>query len=113
MNWTEFLLAIAGTYLIYYALNLLYDLFFTAALTEENQDDDVLHFQQEGKPELIIPEEQQQPLPSPPPFIPAAKPKPKQGFSSGNIFSTGAVSMQELIEQARLGTIEFTKGIAY
>ena len=115
MNWTNFLVILTFSYLAYYGLNLLYDLFISHKGSVPGTTDDTLIFEEDIQPQLI-----EYPVPS----IKTNEPPEKetiQNISStkigrqatGNLMSTGAVSIRELFNLAKNNLIEHTSTIPY
>ncbi|MBE8714834.1 hypothetical protein [Sphingobacterium hungaricum] len=121
MNWTNFLLTLTLLYLSYYGLNLLYDLFRARKATRHDSAGEVLFFDEDVKPQLILPkEEQPEDLDSSTEGIEVesipqitALPSPQVVPSSDLIQSTGAVGLKELFNLAKDNLIEFTGAISY
>jgi hypothetical protein len=53
MNWTNFLLILTLSYLSYYGLNLLYDLFMSRKSSSPTGKDDTLFFEEDIQPQII------------------------------------------------------------
>jgi|SRR5690606_4512401 len=130
MNWTTFLIALALCYLAYYGLNLLYDLLMSRRQPPEESPGELLFFDRDDRPQLIVPEETGDdlpeedametdgPMPLPPretetpPQTPLLPPAARAGLS-GPIRSTGAVGLRELFGMAKDNLFEYTGGITY
>lgn len=114
-TWTQFLTGVATGYFGYYSLNLIADMMRrtrTAAATEDQPEE--LFFDDEEAPILVLPsgtadegasgepdiEEE-----SAPPVVPTV--------IGGPVESTGAVSIRELFQLARMDLIEYTRAIPY
>lgn len=115
MNWTNFFLILTLSYLSYYGLNLLYDLFMGRKPSSSPGKDDTLFFEEDIQPQIITytpgpaadqAVEENEPI--------AATILPKTSRSiAGNVFSTGAVSLKELFNLAKNNLIEHTSTIPY
>src|SRR5690606_1645119 len=130
MNWTTFLIALAMCYLAYYGLNLLYDLLMSRRQPPEESPGELLFFDRDDRPQLIVPEETGEDLPEedtteadgpvplphagtePPPHTPLLPPAARTGLS-GPIRSTGAVGLRELFGMAKENLFEYTGAIPY
>ncbi len=115
MNWTNFLLILTLSYLFYYGLNLLYDLFMNRKPYSSPGKDDTLFFEEDIQPQIITY------TPSPAadqaeeeiePIVATVLPKTSRNIS-GNVFSNGAVSLKELFNLAKNNLIEHTSTIPY
>jgi len=119
MNWTSFLLTLALAYMAYYGLNLLFDLLIARKPPKTDSPGDVLFFDEDVRPEIIVSaqEPSAQTETEPPTAAPAAQPTetlnepPAQ--LSGPIRSTGAVGIKELFNLAKNNLIEYTGEISY
>lgn len=103
MNWTQFLLGVIAVYGIYYALNVLYDLFIHRRAPITGDGGNELTFDEDSPPEKVIPK------PSPKEHEPTAK----AVISSGPLQSTGGITIKELVSFAQNNVIEYTKAIPY
>lgn len=130
MNWTTFLIALALCYLAYYGFNLLYDLLMSRRQPPEESPGELLFFDRDDRPQLIVPEETgddlseddameaDEPVALPPrqtetpPNSPLLPPAATTGIS-GTIRSTGAVGLRELFGMAKENLFEYTGGITY
>jgi len=114
MTWTNFLLILLVTYLTYYGLNVIFDLFMARKQPGSESDQDVLFFNEDNSPELITYEEELE-TPAPPSVSENLEPDaPKQSsFTSGLLRSTGAVGIKELFNLAKDDLIEYTRAIPY
>jgi len=108
MSWTTFLTVVFIVYLVYYGLNLLYDLFKAKRLPETDDYSEELFFTDDSEPELIelksetsVAEANSNPQ------------SPKAYFSSGPVASTGGVGLKQLFFMAKDNLIEFTRTIPY
>lgn len=124
MNWTSFLVTLALAYMAYYGLNLLFDLLISRKPPKADNPGDVLFFDEDVKPEIIVPTEQPSPqavteqvtvvqpeMPSAPQATETRNEPPPQ--LSGSIRSTGAVGLKELFNLAKDNLIEYTGEISY
>ncbi|MCA5006141.1 hypothetical protein [Sphingobacterium bovistauri] len=122
MNWTNFLLILTLLYLTYYGLNLLYDLFRARKPIKNESAEELLFFDEDIQPQLILPkEEPQQDVDR------ISQPSIDMEFdyqileqtaketqaSTNPIQSTGAVSLKELFSLAKINLIEYTGEISY
>ena len=57
MNWTSFLITLALAYMAYYGLNLLFDLLISRKPPKTDSTGDVLFFDEDIRPEIIVPAE--------------------------------------------------------
>lgn len=117
MNWTSFLFTLALVYLAYYGLNLLYDMLRTRRPPKTDSTGDVLFFDEDVRPEIIVPPEEPAPQADADPetpHIPQATDMPDEPRGlSGTIRSTGAVGLRELFHLAKDNLIEYTGDISY
>lgn len=115
MNWTNFLLILTLSYLSYYGLNLLYDLFMGRKSSSPTRKDDMLFFEEDIQPQIITYSPgptADQALEENEPIAATMLPKTSRTLS-GNVFSTGAVSLKELFNLAKNNLIEHTSSIPY
>ncbi|MGO3108118.1 hypothetical protein [Sphingobacterium sp. JB170] len=122
MNWTSFLITLALGYMAYYGINLLIDLLISRKPPKADSSGDVLFFDEDVRPEIIVPADD--PIPESAPALPTqAEPQPAprtpatptaqpEGLS-GPIRSTGAVGLRELFNLAKDNLIEYTGDISY
>ncbi|WP_316738456.1 hypothetical protein [Pedobacter aquatilis] len=115
MTWREFLVAIAAFYLVYYTMNIIYDLLCTPTAEEKALGDEALYFTEHIPPELILPSEDKasEAESDNPANISNGESVAIPGFSSGPIQASGGVSMKEMIGLAKANAFEFTKAIPY
>jgi hypothetical protein len=108
MSWINFLTGIFIVYLVYYCLNLFFDLFLSprAAIGEISEDE--LFFTQTHTPELITAERKAEPVNEEP-----EKEKPVVYFPSGPINASGGISLKHLFSLAKDNLIEHTRAIPY
>ncbi|MGB3108281.1 hypothetical protein [Sphingobacterium siyangense] len=115
MNWTNFLVILTFSYLAYYGLNLLYDLFISHKGSPSGTTDDTLIFEEDIQTQLIeysgtsiITDEspEKETIPT------ISSPKTARQVT-GNLMSTGAVSIKELFNLAKNNLIEHTSTIPY
>lgn len=124
MNWTSFLLTLALAYMAYYGLNLLFDLLISRKPPGADSTGDVLFFDEDVRPEIIVPTDEPAPRIDAE-TVAAAQPEarqasqttempdaPPQGLS-GPVRSTGAVGLRELFNLAKDNLIEYTGDISY
>lgn len=120
MNWTSFLLTLSLAYLIYYGLNLLFDLLIAHRPPNSEDNSEVLFFEEHSEPQLIDypetpeltlhlkPETEKQKIP-PSPTVAIDK----QDITSSIIQATGAVNLKQLFNLAKDNLIEHTRAIPY
>lgn len=111
MTWTSFIVTLVLAYLVYYGLNVLFDLILGRKNTTSNSENEELFFEEPISPELITYDEQAD-------RIPAAQPDGASGntfqsVTSGLIQATGAVGLKQLFSRAKDDLIEYTKAIPY
>ncbi|WP_312362445.1 hypothetical protein [Sphingobacterium sp.] len=106
MNWTQFLLGVIAIYGIYYALNVLYDLFIQRRAPRTVDDGHELTFDENSPPERVVsdPSKKEHEL-----IITDGKPI----ISSGPLQSTGGINLKELVSLVQNDIIEYTKTIPY
>ncbi|MEI2273591.1 hypothetical protein OHD16_15690 [Sphingobacterium sp. ML3W] len=115
MNWTNFLVTLTFSYLAYYGLNLLYDLFISDKGSSSTTTEDTLIFEESIQPQLIE---------YAPPSLMADETSEKETIqtinsqknarqATGNLISTGAVGIRELFNLAKNNLIEHTSTIPY
>ena len=106
MNWTQFLPGVIAVYGIYYALNVLYDLFIHRRAPRAVDGGNELVFDEDSPPERVVSE----------PSKIAKEPMVKDGksvISSGPLQSTGGINIKELVSLMQNNVIEYTKAIPY
>ncbi|NGM71644.1 hypothetical protein [Sphingobacterium sp. SGL-16] len=122
MNWTNFLLMLTLLYLSYYGINLLYDVFKSRKPVKDANTDEILFFDDDNQPQLIIPPEEQLEI-----DVDASNSlhdsvvenvvdenSDRQIESTSNfIQTTGAVSLTELFSLAKSNLIHYTGEISY
>lgn len=108
MSWIDFLTVIFIVYLVYYCLNLFFDLFFSPRVPIGEMSEDELFFTQTHTPELITAEKKAEPV-----FDEAEKEKPLVYFPSGPINASGGISLKHLFSLAKDNLIEHTRAIPY
>lgn len=106
MNWTQFLLGVIAVYGIYYALNVLYDLFIHLRAPTTSDGGNELTFDEDSPPERVIPEPSKR---ENAPMVTEGKPV----ISSGPLQSTGGINIKELVSLMQNNVIEYTKAIPY
>ena len=122
MNWTNFLLLLTLIYLTYYGLNILYDLFRVQKPPKDKGTEELLFFEDDITPQLIVPTElslddvddlvnqsidmelDHQELTFTDTF---------EDESVNFIQSTGAVGLLEMYNLAKANLIEYTGAISY
>lgn len=110
MSWTNFLIVIFIVYLVYYLLNLLYDLFLSPRLAGSEIEEDELFFTETLTPEIISLEEKIEQADG----VDAGEgDRPASFISSGPISSTGGVGLKQLFSLAKDNLIEHTRAIPY
>ena len=106
MNWTQFLLGVTAIYGIYYALNVLYDLFIHRRTPQVADGGSELTFDEDSPPERVIPE----------PSKRENEPMVTEGkavISSGPLQSTGGINLKQLVSLMQNDVVEYTKAIPY
>lgn len=106
MNWTQFLMGVTAIYGIYYALNVLLDLFIHSRVPKMDNRGNELVFEEDSPPERVTAE----------PSEPEKEPMPKvvkSVISSGPLQSTGGINIKELVSLVQNDLIEYTKAIPY
>ncbi|MFD2285965.1 hypothetical protein GJU39_01360 [Pedobacter petrophilus] len=111
MSWTNFLIVIFIVYLVYYSLNLFFDLFLSPRTPQGEIAEDELFFTQTFTPELITPDEKIEEVTS----VDEAykKEKPITSISTGTVASSGGISLKHLFALAKDNLIEHTRAIPY
>lgn len=122
MNWTNFLLILTLLYLTYFGINLFYDFIRARKPPKDESSEDILFFDDDIIPELILPKE-----PSSERFeelsdqlvdnftaveLPETEDWQRQA-SLNPIQSTGGVRMQELFGLAKNRLIQYTEALSY
>ncbi|MEJ5993248.1 hypothetical protein WG904_02365 [Pedobacter sp. Du54] len=109
MNWTQFLLSLAAVYCLYYLLNVLFDLLRSREQPASEAGQEELIFSEEHQPTRISSDGTATSLAK------AAAPEveSRQSISSGQLQSTGGVSLKQLFSLAQSDLIEYTKAIPY
>lgn len=111
-------MVLAGIYLAYYGLNLVFDLLNSGERGPADNDgeDGLLHFAAE-EPELIIPEEKaaDEQVPQPVLFVSDGQDADVSKGTSGTpgTMFNGVASLKELFALAKDDLIEYTKAISY
>lgn len=110
MTWTNFLLTLLFVYLLYYGLNLAYDLLLAGKQPRSPTAQEEFIFLDEHQPELITYDESED--------IAPATPGSPDLFGSGALIpgligTSGGVTMVEMFNLAKDDLIEFTKGISF
>lgn len=111
MSWNNFLILILIIYILYYALNLFFDLFISPKATTGDIAEDELFFSQTFTPELITPAEESEASATVSDETDAAG--HRAGLSSGTISSSGGVGLKQLFSLAKNNLIEHTRAIPY
>ncbi len=106
MNWTQFLLGVTAIYGIYYALNVLYDLFIHRRAPRAADGGNELTFDEDSLPERVITEPSKRENQS------TAK-GGKAVISSGPLQSTGGINLKQLVSLVQGDVVEYTKAIPY
>ena len=111
MTWTSFIIILVLMYLVYYGLNLLFDLLLDRKATPLESKSEELFFEERITPELITYDKQVEPEP-------VAHPEDTgdnalRSITSGLIQATGAVALKQLFSRAKDDLIEYTKAIPY
>ena len=108
MSWINFLTVTFFIYLVYYCLNLLFDLFLSPRNPIGEISEDELFFTQTHTPELITTKAMAEEVTGS-----AEKEKPVVYFPSGPVNSTGGISLKHLFSLAKDNLIEHTRAIPY
>lgn len=112
MNWFNFLLSLAIGYVIYYVLNILYDLYFNASKeTEAKFDEEIIIPHHPAAPIKITLASSELNMGAKHPT--ASLDENAQALTSAPLESTGGVSIQELFSLMQSEVIEYTKAIPY
>jgi len=124
MNWTSFLITLALAYMAYYGLNLLFDLLISRKPPKTDSTGDVLFFDEDVRPEIIVPAEVPDPQTDKATVTAVQDETPEVPQTSGTmdelrpqlsgpLRSTGAVGLRELFNLAKDNLIEYTGDISY
>ena len=107
MNWTQFLTGIIAAYSIYYALNVLFDLFIQRRSPVPASRENELVFDSPPPPQQVAAVEvaAENSL--------AETPEGHALISSGPLQSTGGVGIKQLVALAQGNVIDLTKSIPY
>jgi len=108
MSWINFLTAIFIVYLIYYSLNLVFDLFLSPGAPAVEISEDELFFTQTHTPELITAERKAEPVAEE-----SVQEKTPVFFPSGPMNASGGVGLKQLFSLAKDNLIEHTRSIPY
>lgn len=111
MSWTDFLIVIFIVYLVYYSLNLLFDLLISPKPSSGEIAEDELFLSQTFSPELIMPEEKTETDVTVSDKANVAG--PAAIISSGQVSSSGGVGLKQLFLLAKNNLIEHTRAIPY
>lgn len=111
MTWTSFIITLVLAYLVYFGLNVLFDLLMGRKQATSNPENEELFFEERVSPEPITYVEQAE-------TSPAVQPEEAggstiQSITSGLIQATGAVGLKQLFSRAKDDLIEYTKAIPY
>ena len=106
MNWTQFLLGVIAVYGIYYALNVLYDLFIHRRAPTTSDGGNELTFDEDSPPERVISEPSKR---ENAPMVTEGKPI----ISSGPLQSTGGINLKQLVSLMQNDVVEYSKAIPY
>ncbi|WP_316786589.1 hypothetical protein [Pedobacter frigiditerrae] len=109
MNWTQFLLSLAAVYCLYYLLNVLFDLLRSRGQSASEAGQEELIFSEEHQPTQINSDGTAASLAK----DSAPGVEGRQSISSGQLQSTGGVSLKQLFSLAQSDLIEYTKAIPY
>lgn len=110
MSWTNFLIVIFIVYLVYYLLNLLFDLFLSPRLAGSETEEDEVFLTETYAPELISLEEKIEQADA---ADTGEGGRPASSISSGPISSSGGVGLKQLFSLAKDNLIEHTRAIPY
>jgi len=111
MSWTNFLIVIFIVYLIYYLLNLIFDLFLSPRVSKGEDAEDELFFTKTFTPELITLEER---VVEEPVVAETEKVETSTSFiSTGPVSSSGGIGLKQLFSLAKNNLIEHTRAIPY
>jgi len=108
MSWINFLTVIFIVYLVYYCLNLFFDLFLSAPAASGEISEDELFFTETSIPELITAQSKSEPVTKEP-----EKEKPVIYFPSGPVNASGGINLKHLFSLAKDNLIEHTRAIPY
>lgn len=108
MNWNKFLIIIITAYVLYYSLNLLYDLFLSSRIKTDEAAEDEMFFAETFMPELILSKEE----PSATTEKNSATIETSTLFS-GAIETSGGVGLKQLFALAKDNLIQHTRAIPY
>ncbi|MCX3265644.1 hypothetical protein [Pedobacter agri] len=108
MSWINFLTVIFIIYLVYYCLNLFFDLFLSPRVSVGDPSEDEMFFTETHTPELITAIKKDEPL-----IEEGEKEKPIAYFPSAPINASGAISLKQLFSLAKNNLIEHTRAIPY
>ncbi len=122
MNWTNFLLILTLLYLTYFGINLFYDFIRARKPPKDGSSEDMLFFDDDIIPQLILPKElsserfDELPDQLVDNLTAVELPETKdwqQQASLNPIHSTGGVRMQELFGLAKNKLIQYTEALSY
>jgi len=108
MSWINFLTVIFIVYLVYYCINLFFDLFLSLRVPAGEISEDELFFTETSIPELITAKMKAEPVTQEP-----EKEKPIVYFPSGPVDANGGISLKHLFSLAKDNLIEHTRAIPY
>lgn len=112
MTWNTLILWLSGVYLLYYLLNMAYDLARAPKLKTTVQDQ-VLTFTEPHQPELIGPGGEPVKVPVVPAKPAASVLKTEKAFPASGIGFTGSVSLAEMFSLFKADALQATKAIPY
>ena len=110
MNWNIFLIWLSSIYLLYYLLNIAFDLIIRAPKQKVPSGEQVLTFSEDELPVTVDAAGRSAAVPrkSLPPAVKRDKALPASGIGY-----TGDVSLAEMFELAKADVLQVTKAIAY
>ncbi|WP_316762026.1 hypothetical protein [Pedobacter aquatilis] len=108
MTWINFLTLIFIVYLVYYCLNLFFDLFLSPRSAAREISGDELFFTETFTPELITAQRMAEPV-----IEETKEEKPLVYFPSGPVNASGGISLKHLFSLAKDNLIEHTRAIPY
>lgn len=105
MNWNQFFIILTFAYILYFSLNILFDVCRNPRADIAEPDGERLIFEQEEQPKLVGHGQG---------ASQAVTPKDRSdAVSSGPLHGTGGVSLKELFSLAQSDLIKFTGVISY
>ncbi|MEJ6979745.1 hypothetical protein WG906_04745 [Pedobacter sp. P351] len=113
MNWTHFLLNLTAIYLLYYALNILFDFAKNRSPGSPKEDSDTLFFAEKVEPELVALDDGEDSFETVSFKMTPVSPPTIEALPTFNFQSSGGEKLKDIFALAKLNIIEHTRMIPY